>query len=293
MLLNIAAEVFLGLNLKNDVQQVNKHFVNVLNSSVAIVRVPIPGNRMWHALKGKKYLTEFFTAVVREKRKNPGSDMFSQMCSAVDEDGNRFSDADIVDHMLFMMVAAHDTNTATATNMLLAIAQHPEWQDRMRREILALDTDHLSYEDLNKLPSTELVFRETLRLYAPLPVIPRRSIDECDVKGVKVPANTMIWVIPDFCHHMDAYWAEPEKFDPLRFAVPREEHKRHAFAWHPFGGGAHMCMGMHFAELQIKLIMIGLLKRYRFVLPKGYQARYQFFPIPKPKDNLPMKIVHL
>ena len=170
------------------------------------------------------------------------------------------------------------------------MAKYPEWQEKMRQEVLAIDSDTMTYDDLNKMPSTELVFKETLRLYAPLPVIPRRSINECTVRGVTVPANTMIWVIPDFCHFMEEYWSAPDTFDPMRFAPPREEHKKHAFAWHPFGGGAHMCMGMHFADMQIKLIMHNLLRKYRFSLPEHHNSSYQFFPIPKPKDDLPICI---
>ena len=290
MLLNTAAEVFLGLDIKKDVAQVNEHFVNILNSSVAIVRFPFPGNKMWKALRGKAFLIDFFSKIEKEKRANPGTDMFSRMCEAKDEDGNTLSNEDIVDHMLFMLIAAHDTNTATATNMLYAMAKHPEWQEKMRQEVLAIDSDTMTYDDLNKMPSTELVFKETLRLYAPLPVIPRRSINECTVRGVTVPANTMIWVIPDFCHFMEEYWSAPDTFDPMRFAPPREEHKKHAFAWHPFGGGAHMCMGMHFADMQIKLIMHNLLRKYRFSLPENHNSSYQFFPIPKPKDDLPICI---
>ncbi|MBV1920343.1 MAG: cytochrome P450, partial [Pseudomonadales bacterium] len=249
-----------------------------------------PGNKMWKALRGKAFLIDFFGEIAKQKRTNPGTDMFSRMCEAKDEDGNTLSNEAIVDHMLFMLVAAHDTNTATATNMLYAIAKNPEWQEKMRKEVLAIDKETMTYDDLSRMPSTELVFKETLRLYTPLPVIPRRSINECTVRGVTVPANTMIWIIPDFCHFMEEYWRTPETFDPMRFAPPREEHKKHAFAWHPFGGGAHMCMGMHFADMQIKLIMHTLLRKYRFSLPENHNDKYQFFPIPKPKDDLPIRI---
>jgi cytochrome P450 len=80
-------------------------------------------------------------------------------------------------------------------------------------------------------------------------------------------------------------WPEPEKFDPLRF-TPEAVRARHKYAWVPFGGGAHMCLGLHFAYMQAKIFFHHLITTHRFSVADGYQPDWQYWPIPKPKDGL-------
>ena len=75
----------------------------------------------------------------------------------------------------------------------------------------------------------------------------------------------------------------------MRF-TPEASKGRHRFAWVPFGGGAHMCIGLHFATMQMKLLMAHLLTRYRIEADAGSGAAWQFFPIPRPKDGLPVRL---
>ncbi|MBK7759957.1 MAG: cytochrome P450, partial [Deltaproteobacteria bacterium] len=85
-----------------------------------------------------------------------------------------------------------------------------------------------------------------------------------------------------------AFWSEPERFDPDRFSEPRAEHRRHRHSFRPFGGGAHTCMGVRFAMLQIKAVMLPLLRRFRLQLPPGYALRIKPTPSFRPADDLPL-----
>jgi cytochrome P450 len=76
----------------------------------------------------------------------------------------------------------------------------------------------------------------------------------------------------------------------MRF-TPEASRGRHKYAWVPFGGGAHMCLGLHFATMQIRILMAQLLSRYRIELEPGSGARWQYFPIPRPRDGLPVRFV--
>ena len=102
--------------------------------------------------------------------------------------------------------------------------------------------------------------KEALRRYPPLPTMPRYATRAFDFMGYTIPAGTHVGITPIHTHHMEEIWSQPFRFDPERFAPGREEHKRHPFAWVPFGGGAHMCLGQHFAYMQVKALMAQLLE---------------------------------
>ena len=87
-------------------------------------------------------------------------------------------------------------------------------------------------------------------------------------------------------------FSNPTEFDPDRFAPPRFEDRIHRFAWTPFGGGAHKCLGMHFATMQVKLFVATLLRQYRVGLPGG-MPEWHRMPIPKPKDGPPVVLSKL
>ena len=161
---------------------------------------------------------------------------------------------------------------------------------RLREESVALNRSQLAYEDLDKLEGLDRAFHEAIRLHPSVPLLQRRTIRECEFSGHRIPANTLLFVPPQFSHTMDQWWDEPMKFDPDRFLPERNEHKRHSHSYVPFGGGAHKCVGMYFAVMNAKCFMHQFLLRHRFFVPEGYMPKMQTLPLPKPGDNLPIKL---
>jgi cytochrome P450 len=97
-------------------------------------------------------------------------------------------------------------------------------------------------------------------------------------------------LIPGFNHRAPGAWWNPERFEPERFSSERSEHRRHACNFIPFGGGAHKCIGMHFARLQAQLFVSQLLHCYDFATPARYRPRFQYFPLPRIRDGLPLHL---
>jgi cytochrome P450 len=170
------------------------------------------------------------------------------LCRLAGDDGDTFSDRDVVNHMVFLLMAAHDTSTLTTSTILDQLGRHPEWQDRVRAESLALP-EHPTLDELDTLTSLDLVIKEALRLVPPVPVLARRTVKETEVLGVRVPADQLVAVMLHHSHHDPAIWTDPDRFDPERFAEHRREDKRHRAAWEPFGGGVHKCLGLFFAGM--------------------------------------------
>jgi cytochrome P450 len=288
--LDLACSVFLGIELGPEAERVNRAFEDTVAASMAVLRVRLPGLAWTRGLEGREYMVKFLKQRIPEKRRGGGSDMFSQLCRAESEEGHQFSDQEIVDHMIFLMMAAHDTTTSTLTSMMYELAQHPAWQDRLREQSFALGKEQIEFKDLESPGPVLLVMNETLRRYPPLSTLPRMATREFQYGGYRVPAGTMVIVFPIHMHHMSEWWTSPFAFDPDRFSEARAEHRRHSHSFVPFGGGAHMCIGFRFAELQIQAILHQIVRRFRWSVPPGYTMPVQQSPISKPKDGLPVRL---
>lgn len=286
--LDLATDVFMGHTLGNEADRVNQAFVDTVRAGTAILRFSVPGGRWWRGLRGRRVLEDFFRRELPAKRRSEGHDLFSALCRAETEDGERFSDEDVVNHMIFLMMAAHDTTTITLCNMVYWLARHPEWQQRLREESEALGKQTLDYDDLATLESASLVMKEALRLCAPVPSVPRKTVRDVEFQGYHIPAGTLVSISPFFTHHMHEYWPEPERFDPERFAAQRREDKVHPYAWVPFGGGAHKCIGLHFAELQVKAVLHQLVQQFEWSVAPGYEMPLDMTSLPVPRDGLPV-----
>ena len=290
--LDIAAEVFMGIPAGTDrklVTTINEAFTTTTRAGNAIVRTSVPPLTWWRGIQARKTLEQYFSRSIGEKRRSESTDMFSVLCHAQDEDGGSFTDDQIVSHMIFLMMAAHDTSTSTMTTMAYHLAANPQWQDKLREESERIGDGPLDIEALEKLETYDLVINESLRMQTPLPFNFRRAIRDTELLGYYIPAGTDVITWPSMNHMLPELWTAPEKFDPDRFAEPRNEHKSHRYAFAPFGGGAHKCIGMVFGQLEIKTVMHRLLRRYRLELPhKGYKPRYDYGGMPVPVDGMPI-----
>ncbi|MGH8458319.1 MAG: cytochrome P450, partial [Nevskiales bacterium] len=288
--LDLASEAFIGHAPGPEAAKLNKAFLDTVRAPTDIIRYPLPFTRWRRGVIGRRVLEEFFRARLPAKRASTDADLFARLCHARTEEGEQFSDDDVISHIIFVLMAAHDTSTITLTNMIYHLARQPVWQERLREESRALGKTALDYDDLSKLTGMTLVMKEALRLCAPVPAMPRRSVRECEFKGFRIPAGHLIQVSPWFSHTMPEYWTEPLCFDPERFSESRAEDRQHPFLWIPFGGGAHKCIGLHFGEMEVKAVLHQLLLRYRWSVPEGYVMKQDFTSLPIPKDRLPVRL---
>ncbi|WP_299970399.1 cytochrome P450 [uncultured Roseobacter sp.] len=284
--LRLGGAVFMGLPLDGPLaQQVNRAIQDEIRASITPIRQAIPFTPMWRGVRGRDFLREAFRKLIPERRAHGGDDFFSRMCAATDENGQGWDEDQILDQFNLLIMAAHDTTATSLSVMIEALASHPEWQDRLAQEVASLGDRPLDEDALGQMRQTNNVFREALRLVPPVPFIPRRATRDFDWQGYRIPAGTSLSLNPGVTMLSETYFTNPTAFDPDRFAPDRAEDQRHKFAWSPFGGGAHKCIGMHFATLQVKLFVATLLRSRRVRLA-GARPEWQRMPIPKPKGGL-------
>lgn len=288
MTLDIAAEVFVGASLGAQARLVNEAFVAMMAASLWPVRIGLPGSRWARGMAARGRLQRLFHEMVAERRSRPESaDLLSRLSHARTEDGRPLPADEVVDHMIFLLLAAHDTTTATLAVMLSELARRPQWQDRVLAEMDSVVPDgrvaaaeHVRLVDLGR------VFREATRLSPPVPFSPRGVFADTTIGGWEVPAGATVTTASLGLHVHPDWWSDPHAFDPDRFAPERAEDRAHSHLFVPFGGGAHLCIGNHLAELMAKIVAVRLLRRHRLV--GDPEARVPFRPVPIPKPVRPL-----
>lgn len=290
--LDIAAEIFMGgaeHTSAEEMERVNRAFIACVQAAAGVVRADVPFTRWGRAYRGRRLLEEFLRSYLPAKRAARTDDLFSVLCHIEDEDGARFTDDEVVDHMIFLMMAAHDTSTITATTMLQYLGQHPDWQERCRVEALAMGPEP-GLAELETMTDLDLVMREALRLRAPVPLLVRKTVKETVVQGHRIAADTDVMVGVQWSHLMEEYWTDPFTFDPERFAPHRREDKSHRLAWEPFGGGVHKCIGLHFGGMEVKAIGHRMLRDFEWSVPADYVPPTDNHSLPFPTDGAPIAL---
>ncbi len=290
--LDVATQTFMGAQIGAEADRLIEAFVDCVRAGTAAIRYPVPGLRWSRGLRGRALLEAYLRPRIAAKRAGDGSDLFGALCHAQVEDES-FTDDDVVNHMIFLLMAAHDTSTITMTSMAYFLAAHPEWQDRCRDESRALGSDTVGYPDHDRLIALDLVMKESLRLVVPVPGVMRRTVHDTDLMGHAIPANTQISANLWGVHHFPEWWPDPERFDPERFAEHRREDKVHRNAFMPFGAGVHKCIGMYFGGMEVKAAMHQLLLGHRIAVPDGYRMPIDWSSLPRPKDGLPVTLHRL
>ncbi|MFF2549660.1 cytochrome P450 [Nocardia sp. NPDC058058] len=293
LLLEQATAVFAGAELGPEATRLGHAFEDAVKGGQAMLRFPMPGGIWNRGLRGRQLLEEYFRRELPAKRAGEGDDLFSVLCHATTEEGDSFTDADIVDHMIFVMMAAHDTSTNAISMLSYELARNPKWQDRLREESRALGKPALDYADLDQLTGLDLAFKETLRMYSPVGQVVRESVADTEISGYYIPRGTVAICGAYVMMRSAEYWHDPDVFDPERFEPQRAEDKSHRFAWPPFGGGAHKCIGRYFGGMTVKAVMHRMLLNYRWSVPEGYEVPLVAGTGPQPADGLPITLERL
>ena len=293
LLLEIGTRCFLGIdNLGPESQRINDLFLDLNSGMISLMRIEAPFGSYGRAKRARRELESWFESMIQQRRADPasGDDMLSHLCREVDEEGRPYSTQMIVDHIIFLLFAAHDTSTSALTHLAMYLGRAPDLQQRLRDEALFLGQAPLKHEDLARMPFAEHCFNESLRLHPPVPMMVRRTVRDCELAGLQVPAHTVLY-LPSMMNQRDPqWWTDPENFDPDRFAAPRSEHRRHPMCFNPFGSGAHKCIGMHFAMMMVKVFLHRFVLDWQFSTAPGYAPRLEWVPLPKPADGVPLRL---
>jgi unspecific monooxygenase len=193
----------------------------------------------------------------------PPRDLFDLMGAARDpETGNAFTDEQLGDEVATMILAGHETTATALFWSLYLLALDPVTQNEVAAEASAVAAD--GEPDIERLKFTRAVIDETMRLYPPAFLIARAAHGADTVAGLPVRPRDVILIAPWLLHRHEKLWREPNAFVPSRFMPPAPPPDR--FAYLPFGVGARVCIGAHFALVEATLALARLIRAFRIEL---------------------------
>jgi enediyne biosynthesis protein E7 len=215
-------------------------------------------------------LSKLIMDCVTRRREHPREhqDLLAMLMAARDrKSGEAMPDKQLLDEVMTLIVAGHETTASALNWMWYLLSQHPDAEQRLHEELDALPAP-ATMEEASQLRYTRQVIEETLRLYPPGWLLTRRSIEADRIGGFDIAPDTDVFISPYLVHRHPRFWADPERFDPARFSEAAAT-GRNRFCYLPFALGPRACIGEHFAmvEMVVHTAMLARHIRLRY-LPK-------------------------
>lgn len=203
--------------------------------------------------------------ICRRESAEPGEnaiDWLAMMMAARDRDGKPMSHRELIDEVMSLIVAGHETTAAVLNSAWYLLSQHPAVEAKLHAEVDAIDLPDLRLETVESLHYTHQVVAEALRLYPPVWVLSRRCIHADRLLGHQAPAGADVLMSPYVVHRHPEHWSDPEEFRPERFA-PDAMADKHRYAYIPFSAGPRHCVGETFATYEMVIHLYYAARAFR------------------------------
>jgi len=252
--------------------------------------IPIPTTQQLR--RAVAQLDKVIYEIIRRRRAGPATsgDLLSVLLQAQDDEGLRMTDRQLHDEIMTLFLAGHETTANALSWTWLLLGQHPEIEEKLVEELQRVLAGRApAASDLPRLTYTDMVLRESMRLYPPVWVIGRRALAPFRMGEYELPAETNVLMSQLITHRDGRYFPEPERFDPDRWgpsdprnlALPR-------FAYFPFGGGPRVCVGAGFAMMEAVLLLATIAQKFRLTLVPGQNVKYLPSVTLRPKSGIRM-----
>lgn len=300
--MRIIASTMFGVDLKTTVDEIGQLMQTVLCVSEQRVKELIPRPDWWPSTAYRRQraalddLKRILADIISQRRKTgeDNGDLLSMLLLSKDEEGDLLADDEALSEAITLFVAGHETTAVTLMWAFKLLAEHPDVADKLYAELDQVLAGRVpTLADLPKLPYTEMVMKETLRLYPAAYNFGRISTQPVTVDGYALPAKRMVMMSPYILQRHPDLFDDPDAFRPERFAEDTgDDIQRYAFI--PFGAGPRVCLGNSFAMLEIRLLLATIAGRVALSLPTGVKVRMMpqvtLHPTVDGRDGLPMTV---
>lgn len=271
--LEIGSQSLFGTELVQEADSIKKATTTTLNHMMhkfeSLFDVPefIPTPRNLRFQKANRNITQAVSKIIANKRQIDSSkDLLTSLMKAKDEKtGASMSEKQLRDEVVTLLLASQETTAMALCWTLYLLSKHPIEQKRIERELeTELKGNPPTASSVSQLTYLNQVIQESMRLYPPAWWYGRTPIKDDEICGFRIPAGSVITILPYVLHRDPTIWPNPEQFIPSRFSES-ETAKRSIYSYIPFAAGPRNCIGKDFALLEIKLILANILRRFRLV----------------------------
>lgn len=270
----------LGIDIAHEADDVEQAFAEashlVYERMQSVVKMPEwwPSGRMRRFKLLREQLDALVMRVIERHRQEGegGKTLLSLLMAARDpETGEGMSDTQLRDELLSFLGAGYETTGDGLCWIFYLLSSAPEVQARLEAEVDAQIGDRAPGDgELSKMTYAEQVIDESWRLYPPAWAFTRSAAEADVIDGHEIPKNATVVLSPYVNHRHPRFWPDPERFDPDRFAPGRVIP---SFAYFPFGGGPHMCVGKHLSLLEVKVALTMIARRFRVSMVQDQAIR--------------------
>ena len=270
LVMYIAAHAFLGDDFR---RRLGNYFFSDFRQfsggmePVLPLWLPLP--KLIRSQRAKRKLHKILGELIAERRHNPVDppDFLQTLIGAHYSDGRPVDDMVIINLILLLVWAGHETTAGHISWGLIDLLQHPAYLQSVRDEQADMlgDGRDLSMTEVRQLRRIEWALKETERLHPVAFVLMRKAAETFTWHGFRIPQGALVFVAPTLSHRMPEVFPDPDRYRPQRFS-PEHDESRQPHSLIGFGGGVHRCAGVHFAYLEMKIVLSLLLQQYDFTL---------------------------
>lgn len=277
---NITRTMF-GTNIQDDLHiissLVNRLVAAAAGSVTSLVKfplyVPTPANRKF--LSANREFEKIIYRIINDRindEHTSGGDLLDMLLHAhKGTNDQQMSATQLRDEITTIFMAGHETTAQTLSWVFYNLASNPGIKTRLQEESKAWHNQGSSFEGLQQMEFTRSVIEETMRLYPPVWLMARKSINDDIINGCRLPASSTVLVNIYGMNHSKTYWNDPQQFNPGRMHK-NEQLTRNPFLFIPFGAGQRPCIGNLFAMMVMQVVVAKLVKEFDFEIPQGFRA---------------------
>jgi len=291
--LEIVAKTLFGTDITQQASQVSgsldailTHHLRQIQVSFLLPKWLLPGYRQ--ARQGIAQLNALVYGIINQRRQVPGDDLLSMMLQATDEDGSQFSNRELRDEVMTLLLAGHETTAVSLSWTLMLLSRHPEAEAKLLQELQAFPSDREpTATELDQLPYTQAIIKESMRLYPPAWSIGREVTTPFELAGCYLEPGNLIFISQWSMHRDPRYFQSPEQFRPERW-MNGEEQQLPQGAYFPFGDGPRACIGRGFALMEATLILATIARQFHFQLNTEFPIEPHPMLTLRPRSGMPM-----
>ena len=277
LMFKISLELFFDEIDNSRQKELEKLFTDAIKSATSVVRTPLPFTKLRKGLKARRSLLKYFESKA-ENVDIESNTLFAELVKTNKQEGG-LSNYEIAEHMIFLLLAAHDTTTSTLTTAIHHLSTDKNFYQELKKE-----ANEISLTDISELKNGvkgESLFSEAMRMYPPVPFSLRYVMRDTVVENYKLDAGTYVAIGPLVLHNDERYWENPQECDPNRLLNEDETNE----AYFPFSGGAHTCLGKFFASYLFKNVIYKLVSNIE-TISSTEPLKINPAPIPFPRKDV-------